>query len=91
MIKTLPITKARDELAEIVEKAASRLDEYIITVNGVPRAVLMSADEFDSRKETEEILTDKELMRSIKRAKEDIKKGRVYSWEAVKRELNLDV
>ena len=91
MTKTLPISKARDELAELVEKAASRLDEYVITVNGVPKAVLMSAREFDSWKETEDILADKELMKSIKRAKEDIKKGRVYDWEEVKKELNLDV
>ena len=91
MTKTLPISKARDELAELVEKAASRLDEYVITVNGVPKAVLMSAREFDSWKETEEILADKELMKSIKRAKEDIKRGRVYDWEEVKKELNLDV
>ena len=91
MTKTLPISKARDELAELVEKAASRLDEYVITVNGVPKAVLMSAREFDSWKETEEILADKELMESIKRAKNDVKRGRVYDWEEVKKELNLDV
>ena len=91
MTKTLPISKARDELAELVEKAASRLDEYVITVNGVPKAVLMSAREFDYWKETEEILADKELMESIKRAKNDVKRGRVYDWEEVKKELNLDV
>src|SRR3989344_3414260 len=91
MIKTLPITKARNELPTLVNNAAKKLDEYVITVNGVPKAVLMSAREFDSWKETEEILADKELMKSIKRAKEDIKKGRVYDWEEVKKELNLDV
>jgi len=91
MIKTLPITKARNELPDLVDRADKRLDEYVITVNGVPKAVLMSAREFDSWKETEEILADKELMKSIKRAKEDIKRGRVYDWEEVKKELNLDV
>lgn len=45
MIKTLPITKAREDLTTLVENANKRLDEYVITVNGVPAAVLISAEE----------------------------------------------
>ena len=65
MIRTLPITKAREELTTLVDKARKLLDEYIITVNGSPAAVLMSAAEYESWKETIEILSDKKLMRSI--------------------------
>lgn len=91
MTKTLPISEVRQNLASLVDKAQKRLDEYVITVNGKPAAVLMSAREYESWKETEEILADKVAMKEIKEAEEDIKKGRVYDWEEIKRELRLDV
>ena len=91
MTKTLPITEARANLTTLVNRANKLLDEYIITVNGKPAAVLMSADEYESWKETNEILSDKKLMKAIEEGEEDIKKGRVYDWEDVKKELGLDV
>lgn len=91
MTKTLPISEARQNLATLVSKAANQLDEYVITVNGKPAAVLMSAAEFESWRETEEILSDKDAMKEIKEAEEDVKKGRIYDWEEVKQELKLDV
>ena len=91
MTHTLPITKARQELTTLVENAKKRLDEYVITVNGTPAAVIISALEYESLKETNEILADKKLMKAIKEGEEDIKAGRVHDWEDVKKELNLDV
>ena len=91
MTHTLPITKAREELASLVENAKKRLDEYVITVNGTPAAVIISALEYESLKETNEILADKKLMKAIKEGEEDVKAGRVHDWEDVKKELNLNV
>ena len=91
MIRTLSITKAREQLTDIVDKAKSRMDEYVITVNGSPTAVLISVDEYESWKETNEILADPELMKAIAKGEEEIKKGLVHDWEDVKKELKLDV
>lgn len=91
MIKTLSITKAREDLTTLVDNAHKKLDEYVITVNGSPAAVLMSAQEFDSWKETVEIMSDPELMKAIKEGEKNIKNGDVYDWEDVKKELKLDV
>lgn len=91
MTKTLPITQAREELTTLVNNANKKLAEYIITVNGSPAAVLMSAAEFESWKETDEILADPQLMAAIKEGEEDIKMGRVYDWEELKKELKVDV
>lgn len=90
MIKTLPITKAREELTSLVDKASKRLDEYVITVNGSPAAVLMSAQEYESWKETIEILSDPTLMKAIKKGEKEIDKGKGIAWEEVKNKLNLD-
>ncbi len=91
MTNTLPITKAREELATMVKNAKNKMYEYIITVNGSPAAVLISAEEYASWKETDEITSDKKLMKEIKEAEEDIEKGRVYDWEDVKKELEWNV
>ncbi len=91
MIQTLPVTKAREELTKIVDNAKNRLDEYVITVNGIPAAVIMSHAEFESWKETTEILSDPSLMKAIREGEGDIKKGRYVTWEELKKELKLDV
>ncbi|MCR4305579.1 MAG: type II toxin-antitoxin system Phd/YefM family antitoxin, partial [Candidatus Daviesbacteria bacterium] len=64
MTKTLPVTEARENLTTLVNRANKLLDEYIITVNGKPAAVLMSVAEYESWKETNEILADPGLMKS---------------------------
>lgn len=91
MTKTLPVTEARKNLTTLVDRAKRLLDEYIITVNGKPAAVLMSAQEFESWKETNEILADKGLMKAIREGEEDIKKGRYITFEQLKKELKLNV
>src|SRR4030066_267620 len=66
MTHTLPITKAREDLTTLVENANKKLEEYIITVNGLPAAVLISAAEYQSWKETnEEPFLGKPLTREL--------------------------
>ncbi|MEK7470399.1 MAG: type II toxin-antitoxin system prevent-host-death family antitoxin [Patescibacteria group bacterium] len=91
MTKTLSITKARDELTTLVDRADRMLDEYIITVNGSPAAAIISAAEYDSWKETNEILNDKQLMKSIKKSEKEFKEGKWEDWEDVKKQLKINV
>jgi antitoxin YefM len=77
-------------LATLVDQANKLLDEYIITVNGSPAAVLMSVKEYESWKETTEIMSDPELMRAIKDGEQDIKEDKVYDWKEIKQDL-MDV
>lgn len=91
MIQTLPITKAREELTNLVDNAKRQLHEYIITVNGSPAAVIVSAKEYESWKETNEILADPQLMKAIKKGEEEVKSGNWYDWDDVKKELSTYV
>lgn len=89
MIKTIPITQARDELTGLVNNAKQKLAEYVITVNGKPAAVIISAAEYESWKETNEILADEGLMKAIKQGEKDMKKGEYITFEELKKELKL--
>lgn len=91
MTKTLPITKARDELTTLVDRADRMLDEYLITVNGAPAAALISASEYESWKETNEILSDKGLVSAIRRGEKELDRGQGLDWEKVKKELKINV
>lgn len=88
---TLPITKARAQLTSLVEKADKQLQEFVITVNGVPAAVMISVSEYESWKETLDILSDPGLMKAIKKGEEDIKKGKLITFEQLKKDLKLRV
>lgn len=87
MVKTFPITKAREELATLVDNAHKKLDEYVITVNGSPAAVLMSVSEYESWKETVDILSDKALMKAIKKGEKEIKRGEFVTLEELEKDL----
>ena len=91
MTKTLPITKAREQLTTLVENADKRLSEYVITVKGVPAAALISAAEYESWKETLDILSDRKLLKAIRDGEDDIKKGKYITLEQLKKELKLRV
>lgn len=91
MTNTLPITKARKDLTTLVENANKKLEEYIITVNGLPAAVLISAAEYGSWKETNEIMADSGLLNAIRKGEKDIENDKFVTFEQLKKELNLHV
>lgn len=91
MTKTLPITEARQKLPTLIDRASKMLDDYVVTVNGRPAAVIMSVREYEGLTETQEILADKKLMKTIRQGEKDLKAGRMHDWEDVKKELGINV
>ncbi len=62
----------RANLPTIVGNVADNLSRFVVTVSGMPKAVLLSADELESLEETAEIMTTvdkKALARGISQAK----------------------
>ncbi len=91
MTHTVPITKAREQLTNLVNNASKKLEEYVITVNGSPAAVIISAAEYESWKETNEIMSKPGLMTAIKDGEGDINKGKFVTFEQLKKDLKLHV
>lgn len=68
MTKTLPLSEVKINLSRLVADVCRRDDEIVITRHGRPAAVLLSTDEYEGWKETQEIKRDKDLMRQIKKS-----------------------
>lgn len=89
MTTTLPATKARKQFFKLIKAADQPGTTITITVEGEPKVVMMSVEEFEGWQETLEILSDRKLTKNIKQALADLKRGKVYSLEEVKKKLKL--
>lgn len=75
-MKTLSLSEAKIKLSALIDELRDRDEEVTITRNGRPVAVLVSADEFDSWKETLSIRADAPLSDEIARSLAALKSGR---------------
>lgn len=89
MKTTLPVTKARQQFFKLIEAAEKPGHRFTITVEGEPKVILMSYEDFEGWMETLEIMSDKDLMQGLQEAMQDVKKGRLHSAEEVRKKLNL--
>ena len=76
-MKTLSLSEAKAKLSGLVDEVSRRDEEVVITKNGRPAAVLVSADEYESWQETLAVRSDAGLMRDIKRGLTALKARKV--------------
>lgn len=81
---TLPITEARKKIFDLANNVQKPGIYYTITEGGKPKAVLMSADEFDSWQETLEVMRDfPDLKEDVKKAEKEYKKGDYVTFDEI--------
>lgn len=87
MKNVIPITEARKRIFDIIDDVARIGKHFIITEKGRAKAVLMSAEEFDSWQETLEVMKDfPDLAKDIKEAREEYKRGDYVTLEEILKE-----
>jgi prevent-host-death family protein len=80
----LSITEARKNIFKLSDNVQKAGVYYTLVQHGRPKAVLMSADQFDSWQETMEVLREMpDLPREIKKAREEFKRGEYVTLEEV--------
>jgi antitoxin YefM len=89
MSKTVPLTEARARLSELLDELERQHEQVIITRNGRPAAVLVSAAEQEALEETLDILQDEETLAALRESQEDVRAGRLTTLGEVRRELGL--
>jgi prevent-host-death family protein len=82
--KIVPFTEARANLTELLDALENKHEHVLITRNGRPSAVMLSAEEYESLEETLDILQDKELLEALRKSEGDIKAGRLVSLEGLR-------
>ena len=82
-MKTLSLSEVKMKLSQLVDSVKETDQEIVITRNGRPVAVLVSANEFEGWKETLSIRSNDQLMREIEKGLASLKeKGtRLYTLE----------
>lgn len=75
--KIWSITEARKNLFSMAKDVQKPGVKYLLTEKGKPKIVVMSYDEFDSLMETQEVLSDPGLVKSIRESEKAIKDGKL--------------
>jgi antitoxin YefM len=89
MARTVPFTEARARLTELLDEVNERHEHVVITRNGRPAGVVLSSAEYEALAETLEVLEDDETLEALRESEADVRAGRVYPLDEVRRELGL--
>lgn len=77
-MRTIPATRARSDLFNII-KTSAKTHEPIGITSRAGDAVLMSREDFEELVETIELLSTPGVLAGVRKARKDIKAGRTYS------------
>jgi antitoxin YefM len=79
----IPVTRAKNDLLDLIRKISDSDDAIAITKNGVPEAVLISMKKFKNLLETMEILSDEKAMHAIRNSIKESKSGKWLEFNEV--------
>jgi prevent-host-death family protein len=84
MTNLVTLKELRPKLPAIIKDIDTKLDRYIVTKRGKPISIMLSIDDYEGLLETIEILSNKDMVRRIKKAKKEIKEGKTISLEKLR-------
>ena len=68
----IAVTKAKAKLYDMMRNIDDRDDTIAITKNGIPKAVIMSMEQYEAMHETMAILVDEDMMKQIRASIKDM-------------------
>lgn len=71
----LPLAEVKNRLSEVVERLEREHGRVVITKHGRPAAVVLSIEDLEGLEETLEILSDKPLMRRLRKSQAEVEAG----------------
>ncbi len=76
MPDTIPFSEVKTRLSEIADRVEHQRDRILVTRHGRPSFVLMSPDELESIEETLDIMSDPELVESLRTSMQEAAEGK---------------
>lgn len=67
-MNTLPLSDVKARLSELIQQAEDDHDHFVVTKNGRPSAVVVSMAEWESIKETLDVLSEPDLIDQLREA-----------------------
>ena len=81
---TISISEARAKIFDIAKEVQKASNHYTLTERGKPKAVIISAEDFESYQETLEVMKDFPcLEKDIEKAEKEYKKGEIFNLEDI--------
>ena len=90
MTGIISISDARNQLPTLVDKVGEGVSRFLITVNSVPKAVLVGVEELESLEETAEIMVIPGAYEAIMKGKKQAKRGEGIAWSEFKKKYNIE-
>ena len=72
---TLPFSEAKAHLSKLADRVERQHDRILVTRNGRPSFVILSPDDLESLEETVDILSDDELVDSLRKSRVEDSQG----------------
>ena len=89
MIRSITLKKLRPKLPSVIRDIQAKMDRFIVTKRGVPVAIMIAPEDYESLVETLEILSNRGLLERLMRAKKDAAIGHTKSLEQLTKELGV--
>ena len=77
MADTLPFSEVKARLSEMADRVENQHDRILVTRNGRPSFILMSPDDLESLEETLDIMSDPELVESLRISRQEAAEGKL--------------
>ena len=72
----IAVTKAKAKLLDMIRDIDNRDNTIAITKNGVPKAVMMSMEQYEAMRETMAIMADKDMMKQMRASIKEMQGGK---------------
>ena len=72
----VPITKAKNDLLELIRQVENVDESVAVTKNGVPAAVILSMEKYAGLLETLDILSDEDAVKSLRTSIRQARNGK---------------
>ena len=88
-MQTMSVSAAKARLNELVDQAVTTHEHVMITKNGAPAAVMLSAEEWESIQETLFWQSQTGLLSDVVQAREEYEAGQTMSGDEMRRRCGL--
>ena len=79
----ISITHAKNTLLKLVRRAKEDGEVFTLVRGGEPEGVVMSYEEYESMKETLDILSDRRLLKKVRKGLKEVRGGPLLSHKEV--------